>query len=104
MGGVEVGEDKFEEVEEFKYLGMLVEGKGGMDGEIKNRVMEGMKVMGGLREICKKGRILKEIKVRMFDNMCLLSAMYGCETWVMNAQFRKRLEVFEMKGLRAICW
>ena len=44
--GVEVGGEKFEEVEEFKYLGMLVEGKGGMDGEIKNRVMEGMKVMG----------------------------------------------------------
>ena len=101
--GVEVGGEKFEEVEEFKYLGMLVEGKGGMDGEIKNRVMEGMKVMGGLREVWKKGRISKEIKVRMFESMCLPSAMYGCETWVMNAQIRKRLEVFEMKGLRAIC-
>src|ERR1700755_3177614 len=101
--GVEVGGEKYEEVEEFKYLGMLVEGKGGMDGEIKNRVMEGMKVMGGLREVWKKGRISKEIKVRMFESMCLPSAMYGCETWVMNAQFRKRLEVFEMKGLRAVC-
>src|ERR1700755_231052 len=94
---VEVGGEKFEEVEEFKYLGMLGEGKGGMDGEITNRVM------GGLREVWKKGRISKEIKVRMFESMCLPSAMYGCETWVMNAQIRKRLEVFEMKGLRAIC-
>ncbi|KAL7644492.1 UNVERIFIED_CONTAM: hypothetical protein RMT77_005324 [Armadillidium vulgare] len=39
----------------------------------------------------------------MFESMCLPSAMYVCETWVMNAQIRKRLEVFEMKGLRAIC-
>ena len=74
-----------------------------MDCEIKNRVTEGMKVMGGLREVWKKGRISKEIKVRMFERMCLPSAMYGCETWVMNAQIRKGLEVFEMKGLRAIC-
>ena len=29
--------------------------------------------------------------------------MYGCETCVMNAQIRKRLDVLEMKGLRAIC-
>ena len=69
-------------------------------GKKKNRVMEGMKVMGGLREVWKKGRISKEIKVRMFDSMCLTSAMYGCETWVMKAQIRRRLEVFQMKGLR----
>src|ERR1700755_1290274 len=101
--GVEVEGDKFEEVEEFKFLGMLVEGKGGMDWEIKNRVTEGMKVMGGQREVWKKGRISKEIKVRMFESMCLPSAMYVCETWVINAQIRKGLEVFEMKVLRAIC-
>ena len=48
-----------------------------MDGEIKNRVMEGMKVMVGLREVLKKGRISMEIKVRMFESMCLPSAMHG---------------------------
>src|ERR1700755_96343 len=102
-GGVEVEGRKLEEVNEFKYLGMLVEGKGGTEKEIKNRVVEGMKVLGGLREVWKKGRISKEIKVRMFECMCLPSSTYGCETWVMNAQIRKGLEVFEMKGLRAIC-
>src|ERR1700755_2886271 len=102
-GSVEVGGEKLEEVEEFKYLGMLVEGKGGMDGEIKNRVTEGNESDGGTERSLEEGKISKEIKVRMFESMCLPSAMYGCETWVMNAQFRKRLEVFEMKGLRAIC-
>src|ERR1700755_3180917 len=101
--GVEVGREKFEEVEEFKYLGMLVEGKGGMDGEIKNRVLEGMKVLGGLREVWKKGKFLKEIKIRMFECMSLLSALYGCETWMITVLERKSLNVFEMKSLRAIC-
>ena len=71
------GEEKLEEVEEFKCLGMLVEGKGGMDGEIKNRVTEGMKVMGGLRKVRKKGRISKKIKVRMFESMSTI-----CNVWM----------------------
>ena len=32
----------------------------------------------------------------MFESMCLPSAMYGCETWVINVM--ERLQVFEMKG------
>src|SRR6201990_381912 len=63
MGGVKVGGWKLEEVDEFKYLGMLVEGKGGTEKEIKN----------------------------------------GCETWMINVRPRKSLNVFETKGLRAIC-
>ena len=62
-----------------------------------------MKVLGGLREVCKKGKISKEIKPRMFECMCLPSVMYGCETWMLSARARKSLNVFEMKGLRAIC-
>ena len=29
--------------------------------------------------------------------------MYGCETWALNAWIRRRLEVFEMNGLRVAC-
>src|ERR1700755_879090 len=54
--GVEVGGEKFEEVEEFKYLGMLVEGKGGMDGEIKNRVTEGNESDGGTERSLEEGK------------------------------------------------
>src|SRR6201990_1082731 len=57
--GVEVGGEKLEEVEEFKYLGMLVEGKGGMDGKIKNRVTEGMKVMRGTERSLEEGKNIK---------------------------------------------
>src|SRR6201990_3099627 len=103
MGGVEVGGRKLEEVNEFKYLGMLVECKGGTEKEIKNRVVEGMNALGGRRKVWKKGKISKEIKIRMCECMCLPSVMYGCETWMLSARARKSLNVFEMKGLRAIC-
>ena len=35
-GGVEVGGRKLEDVDDFKYPAMLVEGKGGTEKEIKN--------------------------------------------------------------------
>ena len=47
MGGVEVYGWKLEEVDELEYLGMLVESMGGTEKEIKNRVVEEMKVLGG---------------------------------------------------------
>lgn len=57
-----------------------MEGKGGTEKGIKNRVVEGMKVLGGLRKVWKKGKISKEIKIRMFECMCSPSVLYVCET------------------------
>ena len=54
-----------------------MKGKGGTEKEIKNRVVEGMKVLGGLREVWKKGNFLKEIKIRMFECLCLPTVLYG---------------------------
>ena len=56
-----------------------MKGKGGAEKEIKNRVVEGMKMLGGLRELWKKENFLKEIKIRMFECMCLPSVLYGFE-------------------------
>lgn len=47
------GIEKCQEVEEFKYIGTQVEGKGRIEREIKNTVVEEMKVTGRLREVWK---------------------------------------------------
>ena len=49
----------------------------GRKKEIKNRVVEGMKVLVCLREVWKKGKISKEIKRRMFE--CMFAF---CNVWV----------------------
>ena len=46
MGDVEIWGWKLEEVHKFKYLVMLLEGKGGTGKEIKNKVVEEMIVLG----------------------------------------------------------
>ena len=89
--------------EVFRHLGLELGTKGGMDGEIQNRVREGKRVLGGLREVWKKGNLPKKIKVRMFESMAVPTVLYGCGAWTVNNEVRKKLEVLEIYGLRMIC-
>ena len=41
-------------------------------------------------------------KVRLMKALVWPVAMYGCESWTLRQNEEKRLDVFEMKGLRRI--
>ena len=99
--GLQLEGESLEKVNVFRYLGMDIAAGGGINEEINHRIAEGMKALGGLREIWKRGKITRDVKVKMFECFCVPSLLYGCETWTMNAKVRKRVEVFEMKGLRS---
>ena len=60
-------------------------------------------MLGGLRDVWKRGRLTREVKKKMFEGCCVPVVMYGSEGWQLNARKRKKVEVFEMKGLRAVC-
>src|SRR5678816_3592537 len=100
---VRVGGVVLEEVKIFRYLGMELGKGGGMKEEIEHRIGEGMRALSGLREIWKGGDLSQKVKISMFEKICVPAVLYGCETWGLNARSRKKLEVFEMKGLRAVC-
>ena len=102
-GGIQLRGVDLERVSVFRYLGMDFGERGGMEEEIKHRISEGKKVLGALKGIWKRGGLSREIKVRLFEVICLSTVLYGCETWVLNAKVRKRLEVLEMDGLRGVC-
>ena len=98
-----VGGEVLERVGVCRYLGMDIGEEGGMKEEMDHRVAEGMRAMNGLREVWRGGELSRRVKKWMFDKICVPVVMYGCETWVLNAKARKKLEVFEMKGLRMVC-
>ena len=88
-------------VDKFKYLGVELMENGGMKEEIEHRVSEGSRVTGGLREIFKKG-VSREVKMRLYESIFVPTVIYGCESWVLNAKVRKKVEVVEMRILRDI--
>ena len=42
-------------------------------------------------------------KMGLVEGIFLPTVLYGCETWSLNAREQKRVEVMEMKALRAVC-
>ena len=60
-------------------------------------------MLGGLRDILNRGRLSREVKLKMFEDCYVPVVMCGSEVWRLNARKRKKVEVFEMKGLRAVC-
>ena len=56
-----------------------MKGKGGAEKEIKNRSGRGNESVVGPKRSMEERKILKEIKIRMFECMCLPSVLYGFE-------------------------
>ena len=90
-----------ENVRKFKYLGVELMENGGMEEEVEHRMAEASRVIGALREIFKKG-VSREVKMRLYESIFVPTVLYGCESWVLNAKVRKKIEVVEMRILRDI--
>ena len=103
IGGenVRIGGERVERERKFRYLGVDLMEDGCMDGEIEHRLAEGNKVLGGLREIFKKG-VSKAVKMRLYESVLIPTLTYGCEAWVVSAKVKKKIEVLEMRVLREI--
>ena len=103
VGGMNIMMDGqvLEEVEVFKYLGSLVTAVGGVESDVQQRVLEGSKVLGTVRSVLKGMTMSWGVKKTMYRQVIVPTVTYGAETWVLREAERRRLNVFEMKCLRA---
>ena len=99
MGGGEI----LEKTDVYRYLGVDIGKKWGMEEDIQHRMREVRRMLGGLSEIWKKGGLTRSIKVIMFESIVVPVVLYGCGAWTHYTGIEKKLEVLEMMGLRMIC-
>merc|ERR1712002_507535 len=64
---------------------------------------EAWRAWGVLKDVWKMRHISREAKVGMYDGIIEPSLLYGCETWVLKVQDRRRMKAVEMNCLRNIC-
>ena len=104
-GGMNVwlGREKLEEVDAFKYLGSHIARDGCVDVEVKHRVKEARRVMGGMKSVFKCRTLSMGAKSRLYEGVVVPAATYGAESWNMKEEDRRRLDVLEMRCLRDIC-
>ncbi len=89
-----------EHVEEFTFLGSVVPDSA---ADVKRRIGLASTAFGRLREAIWKNRsISNPLKVRLYNALIVPIATYASETWTLRADDIRKLEVFEMRCLRAI--
>ncbi len=94
---------KMEEVNEFKYLGSIFCEYESMEGEIRERAIQGRKVTGSLRRVMRERTVCKEVKKALRDSIIVLTVAYARETWVWNQSQRCKIQGVEISYLRGGC-
>ncbi len=92
-----------EEVNEFKYLGSIFCKYGSMEGEIRERVIQGRKVIGFLRCMMRERTVSRKVKKALTDSIVVPTVAYASETWVWNQAQRSKIQAVEMSYLRGGC-
>ena len=87
---------QIEEVSQFEYLGSMINNIGDSTVEIKRRLAIARSTVRSIPNIWKSRGISISLKVRLLNAVAFSIATYGCESWAMTKNDRKRVDAFEM--------
>ena len=99
--------EKIEEVERFVYLGSLSNTKGSSAQEIRRRLAMGRGAVHNLVSIWESRGMSLGFNVRFIRATAFPIAIYGCESWAMTGDDKKRVDAFELwcyRRLPRVSW
>ena len=100
-------EQKIDVVQQFEYLGSLINTKSDSSTEIKRRLAIARKTLQDMSTIWKSKGLSMNLKVRFLKATIFSIATYGSESWAMTKNDRKRVDAFEMwcyRRLLRVSW
>ena len=80
---IKVKEEVMEEIDTFQYLGVDFASNGRMDVDLNHRSME-VRCAGVLKSVWKNRNVSMETKRGMYEEIVVLTALYGSEAWVLE--------------------
>ena len=98
---------KIDEVQDFEYLGSLINIKSDSTTEIKRRLAIARTTTQNMLSIWKSRGLSTELKLRFLRATVFAIATYGCESWAPTKNDNKRIDAFEMwcyRRLLRISW
>jgi hypothetical protein len=96
------GEHNFEVVDEFKYVGTLINTENSIPEKIKRRIVAANRSSYGLNKIFKSKHLTWRTKIQLHKSLIRPVITYGSEAWVMNKSDEGAINIFERKILREI--
>ena len=91
-----------ENVQSFKYLGVLINGHNSIEEEIKARIAAGNRAFYANKKFLQNKILSRESKIKIYNTLIKPVIMYACELWVLKKQIEQKLLIFERKILRKI--
>ncbi|KAG0730377.1 Alpha-ketoglutarate-dependent dioxygenase alkB 7, mitochondrial [Chionoecetes opilio] len=89
--------EDIEILESFTYLGSAVHNDGGSRQEVLRRIGIAHGVMDLLNMSIWRCRYLcRRTKIQIFKLLVIPVLLYGCETWTLNSDLKRRIDAFEL--------
>ena len=99
---ITVGGKPLEVVENFTYLGSVIDHSGGTAADVRSRVAQARTAFKTLDKIWRDRTISTKTKIRLFNSNVKSALLYGCETWSLNQSSLKKVQTFVNGCLRRI--
>ena len=99
---IKANDEQVDEVEEFLYLGALLDKEGGATKDIQQRLSKARQTFYRLRRIWDCNEISRKTKVQLFKTIARAVLMYGCEAWKLTKTEAKKLGAFQYKCMKRI--
>ena len=99
---IHLGNIELDDVDEFTYLGSIVDKKGGTDADVKKRIQKARIAFRILNNIWKTSKIRLRTKLKIFNSNVKSVLLYGCETWRTTKSITSKLQTFVNVCLRRI--
>jgi hypothetical protein len=94
-----IDNNSFERVEEFKYLETTLTNQNYIQEEMKNRLKSGSVCYNSVQNLSRSRLLSKNLKIRIYRTIILPVVLYECETWSLTLREERRLRVFRWVGV-----
>ena len=100
---VKVDDEVIEQVDEMKYLGVMISSDGSIEKEVEARIGCAVRMVGGMSEaVLRRKELSKKTKLKVINATMLPTLMYGCEAWSLSKQQESKVQATQMRVLRRI--
>jgi hypothetical protein len=89
-------------VENFKYLGVILNEDTNNQIDLRERINNAKKTCFMLQKFFKNKNVSKKLKLRLKNTVIDKTLTYASETWILTKRDKKQLNIFERKFYRRI--
>jgi len=93
-----------EQVQQYKFLGSIINDSNSIEEEIKERIALGFKAYYANKKFLKSRLVTKYSKLKLYRTVIRPIVTCASEAWVLKETIIQKLLVFERKILRRIFW